>query len=57
MQLASTRRKIKQLFPGMKISANNVADILRLFLKERIIKPVNIPQKAFCRYELTELGE
>ena len=56
MQPASIRRKIKQLFPDMKISANNVADILRLFLKERIIKPVNIPQKAFCHYELTELG-
>lgn len=56
MQPASIRRKIKQLFPNMKISANNVADILRLFLKERIVKPVNIPKKAFCRYELTELG-
>lgn len=56
LQPASIRRKIKQLFPGMKISANNVADILRLFLKKRIIKPVNIPQKAFCRYELTKLG-
>ena len=56
LQPASIRRKIKQLFPDMKISANNVADILRLFLKKRIVKPVNIPRKAFCRYELTELG-
>ena len=56
MQPASIRRKIKQLFPDMKISANNVADILRLFLKEQIVKPVSIRRKGFCRYELTELG-
>lgn len=56
MQPASIRRKIKQLFPDMKISANNVADILRLFSKKRIIEPVNIPRQAFCRYDLTELG-
>ena len=56
LQPASIRRKIKQLFPYMKISANNVADILRLFLKEKIVKPVSIRRKAFCRYELTELG-
>jgi len=56
LQPASIRRKIKQQVPGMKISANNVADILRLFLKKEIIKAVNIPRKAFYRYELTELG-
>ncbi len=56
LQPASIRRKIKQQGPGMKISANNVADILRLFLKRKIIKPVNIRRKVFCRYELTELG-
>ncbi len=56
LQPASIRRKIKQEVPGMKISANNVADILRLFLKKGIVKPVRIRRKAFCRYELTELG-
>ena len=56
MQPSTIRRKIKQLFPDMKISANNVADILRLFLEKKIVKPINIRRKAFCRYELTELG-
>ncbi len=56
LQPASIRRKIKQQVPGVKISANNVADILRLFLKETIVKPVKIRRKVFCRYELTELG-
>ncbi len=56
LQPASIRRKIKQQAPDVKISANNVADILRLFLKKGIVKSVSIPQKAFCRYELTELG-
>ena len=56
LQPASIRRKIKKQNPGMKISANNVADILRLFLGKRIIKPVRIRRKVFCRYELTEPG-
>ena len=56
MQPASIRRKIKQQASGMRISANNVADILRLFLRKAIVKPVSIRRKAFCRYELTELG-
>ena len=56
LQSASIRRKIKQQIPNMKISANNVADILRLFLKEKIVKPVSIWRKAFWRYELTDLG-
>ncbi len=56
LQPASIRRKIKQQGSGMRISANNVADILRLFLKEKIVKPVSIRRKGFCRYELTELG-
>ena len=56
LQPASIRRKIKRLFPDIKISANNVADILQLFLKKGVIKPVSIRRKVFCRYELTELG-
>ena len=56
MQPASIRRKIKRLFPDIKISTNNVADILRLFLKEKIVKSVNVRRKVFCRYELTEQG-
>ena len=57
LQPASIRRKIKQQAMNMKISANNVADILKLFLKKGIVKSVNIPRKSFCRYELTELGK
>ena len=56
LQPASIRRKIKKQVPSMKISANNVADILRLFLREKIVKSVSIRRKGFCRYELTELG-
>ena len=37
--------------------AVNVADILHLFLEKKIVKPVNIRRKAFCHYELTELGD
>jgi hypothetical protein len=56
LQPTAIRREIRKHFPGMKISANNVADILRLFLKKKIVQPVYIQRKVFCRYELTKLG-
>lgn len=57
MQPSSIRRKIIKQNPVMRISANNVTDILRLFLKKKIIKPVKIGKQAHLRYELTLLGK
>ena len=56
LQPSSIRRKIKQQALSIRISANNVADILRLFLEKKIVEPVCIWRKTFYRYELTELG-
>ena len=52
--------KIKQILriqkPNIKISANNIRDIIRLFLTKGIVRPVKIKKKAHLRYELTDLG-
>ena len=56
LQPAAIRRRIIQENPHMKISANNVTDILRLFLRKRIIRPIQLRRKVHLRYELTELG-
>ena len=50
------RKKVKQQNPDMKISANNIADILHLFLEKRIIKPIKMRKKVHLRYKLTERG-
>jgi hypothetical protein len=56
LQPAAIKRKILHQNPKIKISANNVSDILRLFLKKKIIVPVKIQKEAHLSYRLTELG-
>ena len=57
MQPVAIKRKTKQQNTKIKMSANNVRDVMRLFLKKEIVKPVKIGKKAHLRYELTELGK
>ncbi len=56
MQPATIKRKAKQQNPKIKMSANNVRDIMKLFLEKEIVKPIKLRKKAHLRYELTELG-
>ena len=56
MQPAVVKRKIKQQNPKIKMSANNVRDIMKLFMEKEIVKPVKVRKKARLRYELTGLG-
>ena len=56
MQPAAIKRKTKQQNTKIKMSANNVRDVMRLFLKKEIVKPVKIGKKAHLRYELSEEG-
>ncbi len=39
------------------MSANNVRDVMRLFLAHDIVRPVRIRRKAHLHYELTETGQ
>ena len=56
MQPATIKRKARSRDPTLRMSANNVRDIMRLFLKRGLVRPVKIRKKAHMRYELTEMG-
>ena len=56
MQPATIKRRAKQQNPKLKMSANNVRDVMKLFLQKEIVKPVKVKKKTHLRYELTELG-
>ena len=56
MQPSEMKRKLRQIGSDVKISANNIRDIVRLFLQKGIVQKVFARKKAHPRYELTELG-
>ena len=56
MQPAEIKKVLRSRRPNIKISANNVRDIIKLFLARDIVSPVKIRKKAHLRYELTDLG-
>ena len=56
MQPSEVKRILRVHRSKMKISANNIRDIVRLFLSRGIVRPVKVRKKAHLRYELTEAG-
>ncbi len=56
MQPSEVKRILRVHRPRMKISANNIRDIVRLLLARGIVRPVKIRKKAHLRYELTDVG-
>jgi len=56
MQPSEIKRILRVQKPNMKISANNIRDVVRLLLARGIVQPVRIRKKAHPRYELTPLG-
>jgi DNA-binding HxlR family transcriptional regulator len=56
MQPSEMKRRLRNSKPNMKISANNIRDVIKLFLQKRIVQKTFVRKKAHPRYELTELG-
>lgn len=56
LQPSGIKRKLRQVGSDVKISANNIRDIVRLFLERGIVRKVFVRKKAHPRYELTETG-
>lgn len=56
MQPSEIKRRLRILNPDIKISANNIRDIMRLFLKKGIVRKIFVKKKVHPRYELTKLG-
>ena len=57
MQPAAIKRKARFQNPSLRMSANNVRDIIRLFLMKGIVNQVMLKGKTHPRYELTEAGK
>ena len=57
MQPATIKRKARARDSTLRMSANNVRNIIRLFKARGIVHPVRVRKKAHLRYELTELGK
>ena len=56
MQPSEIKRKAKFQDPNLKMSANNVRDVMRLFLQKGIVKKLKIIGRFHYCYELTDLG-
>ena len=56
MQPAAIKRKARSRNSQLRMSANNVRDIIRLFMGKGLVRSVQIRRKAYLRYELTDLG-
>lgn len=56
MQPSEIKRLFRLQGSSIRISANNIRDIIRLFTAKEIVRPVKIRKKAHLRYELTDLG-
>ncbi len=57
MQPSEIKRKARSHDPGLRMSANNVRDVIRLFVAKGIVVRVHVPRKAHDQYRLTDTGE
>ena len=57
MQAAVIKRKALFQNPQLRMSANNVRDVLWWLLKGDIVRKIQIERRSHPRYELTELGK
>jgi predicted transcriptional regulator len=57
MQAAAIKRKALFQNPQLRMSANNVRDVMKYLLKVGVVRKVNIKRRGHPRYELTDLGE
>jgi len=57
LQPAAIKRRARSQIPGLRMSANNVRDVIRLFLERGIVRPVQIRRRAFPAYEPTATGQ
>jgi len=55
-QPSAIKRTLRIYKPNVKISANNIRDVVRLFLEKGIVQKVFVRKKTHPRYELTEMG-
>ncbi len=57
LQPCEIKRKARSDNPSLRMSANNVRDVIRLFVGKGIVRCVPGKRRAHPRYELTALGD
>lgn len=57
MQPSAIKRKAAVQNPSLRMSANNVRDVMQLLLERGIVKTVSVHRKSHRHYELTEVGK
>ena len=57
LQPCEIKRKARFDNPSLRMSANNVRDVIRLFVGKDIVRTVPGKRRAHPRYELTTLGD
>ena len=57
LQPATIKRRARARQPQLRMSANNVRDIIRLLAAWSVVRPVQVRRKAHLRYELTDNGK
>jgi hypothetical protein len=57
LQPAAIKRRARHQNPALRMSANNVRDVIRLFLQHGIVTKTEPPGAAHPRYELTATGK
>lgn len=56
MQPSEVKRTLRRHRSSIKISANNIRDVVKLLLKKGIVQKVFVRKKAHPQYELTDSG-
>jgi len=56
MQSSEIKRVLRIHQSSIRISANNIRDIIKLLVSKNIVRPLKVKRKAHPRYELTETG-
>ena len=57
LQAAAIKRRARLRDAELRMSANNVRDVMKHLLKVGVARRINLRKKKHPRYELTELGE
>lgn len=56
LQPADIKRRARLRDGRLRISSNNVRDLIPLFLERGVVRPVRVRKRVHFRYELTEAG-
>jgi len=57
MQAVSIRRKAVQHNPALRMSANNVREVLRCLLERDVVERIEVPNSVYPHFELTPVGK